>query len=243
MLAAGTTPPGPHRDGVITSLVAKKGRSNRIAVHLDGVFAFELASGVARQAGLRIGDMLSKETQDRLAEDDARHRARERAVRLLALRDRSEREVEVGLQTSGFDPAVISDTVSWLRDLGYLDDERFAVRYAAEKLRAGWGKRRVKTELLRKGLERTLVEAALDGEGVNAPAAAEGVESLVALAHKRFGKQFRLDPEGAERRLAGFLARRGYDWDIIGSVARELRVAAGDGEDATSGLEQDPLIP
>ena len=243
MPAEGTPPPPPHRDGVITSLVAKKGRSGRIAVHLDGAFALELASNVVRQAGLRTGDMLGKETQDRLAADDARHQARARAVRLLALRDRSEREVEVGLQASGFDPAVISGTVSWLRDLDYLDDERFAVRYAAEKLRAGWGERRVKTELLSKGLERTAVENALDGEGVNAPAAAEGVEALVALARKRFGKQFRLDPEGAERRLAGFMARRGFDWDIIGSVARELRVAAGDEEDATSGAERDPPVP
>lgn len=243
MPAANRTSPAPHRDGVITSLVVKKGRSSRVAVHLDGSFAFDVALVLADQAGLRTGDMLSKETQDRLAEDDARHRARGRAVRLLALRDRSQLEVEVGLQTSGFDQAVISETVGWLHHLGYLDDERFAVHYAAEKLRGGWGERRVRVELLRKGLERTLVESALDREGVNAPAAAEGVEALIALARRRFGRQFGLDADAAERRLAGFLARRGYDWDAIGAVVRALRLEAGGGEDATSGAECDTPIP
>ena len=243
MPAVNGTSPAPHRDGVITSLVVKKGRSSRVAVHLDGSFAFDLASVLAEQAGLRTGDILSKETQDRLAEDDLRHQARARAMRLLAFRDRSQLEVEVGLQSSGFDPEVISETVDWLHRLGYLDDGRFALHCAAEKLRAGWGERRVRAELLHKGLERSLVESALDRKGVNASAAAEGVEVLIALARRRFGGQFRFDPDAAERRLAGFLARRGYGWDAIGSVARTLRLEAGGEEDATSGADCDAPIP
>ncbi len=85
----------------------------------------------------------------------------------------------------------------------------------------------MRAELRRKGVDQGLVEAALEAEGVNAEAAAEGADSLLATARRRFGAQFVSDPEGAERRLAGFLVRRGYDWDTVGRVARALRLEAG----------------
>jgi regulatory protein len=240
--AASRTSPAPSGDGAITALTVRKGRSDRIAVYLDGAFALELAAVLVDQAGLRRGDLLTAEAQDRLVEEDAPYRARSRSLRLLALRDRSRGEVESRLQTVGFEPEVIASTISWLQGLGYLDDGRFATNYAADRLRAGWGERRVRAELRRKGLDQGLIEAALGPEGVNAQAAAEGADSLLATARRRFGAQFVSDPERAERRLTGFLVRRGYDWGTVGRVARALRLEAGAGLDVDPdvGLEADP---
>jgi regulatory protein len=244
---ASRTAPAPPGDGVITALIVRKGRSDRIAVYLDGGFALELAAVLVDQAGLRRGDLLTVEARDRLIEDDAPYRARSRSLRLLALRDRSRGEVESRLQTLGFAPKVIAGTVEWLQGLGYLDDGRFATSYAADRLRAGWGERRVRAELRRKGVDQDLVEAVLEAGGVNAQAAAEGADSLLATARRRFGAQFASDPQGAERRLAGFLVRRGYDWDTVGRVGRALRLEAGSGLDANpdanpdAGPETDPV--
>lgn len=55
---------------------------------------------------------------------------------------------------------------------------------------------------------------------------------MLTTVRRRFGAQFVTDPETAERRLAGFLVRRGYDWETIGRVARALRLEAGAGPDA-----------
>ncbi|MFH0915589.1 MAG: regulatory protein RecX [bacterium] len=229
---------------MITGLKVRKGRSDRIAVHLDGAFALELATVLVDQAGLRTGELLTTAAQGRLLEQDAPHRARSRALRLLAARDRSRGEVESRLRKSGFDPEVIADTVTWLEGLGYLDDGRFAATYAAERLRAGWGERRVRAELRRKGVDRILVERSLEAEGVNAQAASEGADALLAAVRRRFGAQFATDPDAAERRLSGFLVRRGYDWEMIGRVARALRTEADAGPGAScaadSGLELDP---
>jgi regulatory protein len=233
--AASRTPQAPPGDGTITALTVRKGRSDRIAVYLNGAFALELAAVLVDQAGLRGGDLLTAAARDRLIEEDAPYRARSRSLRLLALRDRSRGEVESRLQTLGFEPEVVAGTVSWLQGLGYLDDGRFATGYAADRLRAGWGERRVRAELRRKGIDQGLVEAALEAEGVNAQAAAEGADSLLETARRRFGAQFVSDPKGAERRLAGFLVRRGYDWDTVGRVARALRLEADVGLDADPG--------
>jgi len=231
------TAPVPRAAGVITSLAATRGRPDRVIVRIDGAKAFDLATAVVEQAGLHVGDLLSEEAQAGLIARDGPFRARDRALGLLALRDRSRGEVEARLKMAGFAPEVVSDAVAWLLGLGYLDDERFVAHYSAEKVRSGWGSRRIRAELLRKGVERRLVDEALNSESEGV-AAAEGLEAAVALARRRFGQQFERDPAAAGRRLAGFLARRGYDWDTINAVARTLAAEAGDAP-----VESDPDPP
>jgi regulatory protein len=219
----GGTPSSPGGDLEIISLAARRGRGDRTRVYFDGGHQLELASILVEGAGLRPGLVLGEKERERLIREDQPYRARSRALHMLSTRDRSTREVETRLNDNGFEPDVIADTTSWLQDLGYLDDERFAERYATEKLRAGWGPRRISAELARKGIDRETVKLVLDSEGDNAQAVIEGDEVVMALARRRFGGQFATDPDAAERRLAGYLARRGFDWETIARIARTLR--------------------
>jgi regulatory protein len=212
-------------DGEVTALVARRGQDERVAVHIDGHRAFDISAVVADRAGLRAGVHLSAERQLELLDQDAPFRARERALRLLGLRDRSRRELETRLRQAGFDAEVVCATVEWLAGLGYLDDGRFARAYAAEKQRSGWGPRRVRAELAAKGVERSIVEETMAsaGEEEFEEGAAEGESVLEHTIRKRFGRQFAADPVTAERRLAGFLARRGYGWETTNRMVRMLR--------------------
>lgn len=216
------------KDGVITRLTPKRSRSDRVTVHLGGSAAFDVAAGLVDRAALHVGDALTMEDQKRLLEADAPYRAREKALALLAVRERSRHEIELRLQRAGFEPGVVADTLGWLEGLDYLDDRRFVERYVSEKLANGWGERRVRAELLRRGVERRVVD-----EGVGAltekGAGAQDLEMVTALARRRFGRQFAVDPETGKRRLAGFMARRGYDWDAIRTVTGVLASEAGIG--------------
>ena len=230
------TEPVVLQDGVISALVARRGQAERVAVHLDGHRAFDLSSVVVDRAGLRAGDPLIAERQRELLDQDAPYRARERALRLLGLRDRSRREIEMRLRQAGFEPPAVAETVEWLTGLGYLDDRRFAGAYVAEKQRGGWGPRRIRAELAAKGVERPVVDEALAAREENGTTGGDGDAVLEQTVRKRFGGQFATDPEAAERRLAGFLARRGYDWDTIGRMIRMLRAE-------TSSEAESPSIP
>jgi regulatory protein len=226
--------------GVVTSLAGKRGANERVVVYLDGARAFEVASEVALACDLRQGVELSPEAVGSLLADDAPYRARERALKLIALRDRTAHELESHLERAGFAADVSEGAVSWLRALGYVDDAAFATRYSAAKLKSGWGERRVASELLRLGVDRGLVQAALQEARVGAPGQEgeePGLDAVLDLARRRFGTQFGADPEAAARRLAGFLARRGFDWDTIHAVARILQREAADA-DCESGNKQ-----
>ena len=76
-------------------------------------------------------------------------------------------------------------------------------------------------------VESFLIDEALAREEVTAYESAQGLDAVMGLVRRRFGKQFIEDPQSAERRLAGYLGRRGYDWDTIHAITRVLREEAG----------------
>ncbi len=212
----------------MTSMVPRNRRPDRIAVYIEGSFALEVDAGLARGAGLQVGGLLTAETQQSLRDGDQPFLARAKALGLLAIRDRSSEELRTRLRRLGFAPGTTDDVIVWLKDLGYLDDERFARSYALEKMRSGWGDRRVRQELWRKGVDRGSVEGVLAEQQADDESSGAREEALQAQVRRRFGSDFRKDPAAAERRLTGFLARRGYDWDSISRMVELLRSEAGE---------------
>jgi regulatory protein len=247
----GKTRPHIGEGGVIEALVSRGKSQERVVVRLHDGGALELARVLVERANLQPGMVLSAALLERLMADDAPYRARERALRLLEVRDRSARELESRLRAEGLEPAVVSSTLDWLRGLGYIDDRRFASRFASAKLAAGWGVRRIRVGLLQKGVDRAVIEESLaealpaEAErpgalqeaptGVPGEGAVEGLQPVLALARRRFAAQFATDPQKAGRRLAGFLARRGHDWETIDRIEALLRAEAASDADGSAG--------
>jgi regulatory protein len=220
--------------------MAKRGASDRFVVYLDGVRAFEVAAAVVDEEAVRANARLTAEDIHRLVEKDVPYRAREMALKLIAVRDRSRHDIESRLLKAGFGEESVTGVLTWLRGLGYVDDLRFARHYGIEKLRGGWGERRIAAELARLGVERDLIKQALEeaesvlsGEGTGTSSADRVVEAV----RRRFGRDFAVDPRGAARRLAGFLGRRGYDWETIDLVTRRLQEETGADEDRETGRQ------
>ncbi len=100
-----------------------------------------------------------------------------------------------------------------LADAGALDDERFAGRYAEDKRQLkGWGPERIAGALRRRGVEESVIEAAV---------AEERGESVVERAREvlaRTGAE--IDDEASRARALSLLARRGYPLDVAYDAVR-----------------------
>ena len=151
---------------------------------------------------------------------DQRRKAREAALRLLAVRARSARELKDRLKRKGFPSGVVEQTIRNLQARGYQSDEEFARQFAREKwTSSGWGPARVRQELVRKGIaaslrERVIAETYGDDDLT---------EALLPLARKRWASTEDLPTETRRRRLVGFLQRRGYDWETTKTVLNRVR--------------------
>lgn len=143
------------------------------------------------------------------------------ALEALSRRSRSVSELTRWLREREHDPDEIASAIERLTASGLLDDARFAALFARSRLiDRKLSKRRVLTELGRRGVARDVAS-----EAVNAVMEDEGVDEeaqVVVVAQRKFRSLARLDHDTAYRRLSGFLARRGYDSDVVRRVVKQV---------------------
>ena len=132
----------------------------------------------------------------------------------LGHRDRTVAEIRRHLERKRVEPAGIDGALTELERQGYLDDTRFARRFAEDRRRLdGWGADRIERRLLALGVEPAVVSEALgDAEDHDELGAA------LALLRRRLRDAPRTDRE--RDRALGLLARRGYDLELAYDAVR-----------------------
>jgi regulatory protein len=148
----------------------------------------------------------------------------ERALGLLAVRQRSRGELERRLVQAGFESEEVSAEIDRLERVGLIDDEAFARSVVDSRMGSrGESRRVVGMHLSRAGISSQVAMEALD-------AAAEGDDERARrLAEARAVRMSGLEPQVAFQRLYGFLARRGYSPDVArGAARRALSVTSPD---------------
>ena len=131
--------------------------------------------------------------------------ALERAVSLLAVRARTERELRAALRQCAYSDEVIDRVIARMDEAGYIDDAGFASQWAASRTGKGLGTRRIVMELRQKGVGAEEIEQALgqlDEE--------ERMESAVRAAQKAARGRDLASPADRQKVFAA-LMRRGYD--------------------------------
>ncbi len=144
-------------------------------------------------------------------------RARNAAYRFLSYRPRSYAEVEKKLHDKGFNRIVVQAVLSDLIRLGYVDDETFADQWVRGRVRLyQFGRRRIKQELKDKGLDNEVISRVVGG----VLTADLEIETARQAAERKLATMKALDRETRRRRLAGFLERKGFSYDVIGGVLK-----------------------
>jgi regulatory protein len=142
------------------------------------------------------------------------------SFRFLARRDRTVAEVRRHLERRRVEPAAIDGAVAELERQGYLDDARFARRFAQDRQALdGWGAERIERRLLALGV-------AADDAAVAVADRAPEEERAAALALLR---QRRVSPPRTDHereRTLAVLVRRGCELELAHDVVRAFERAA-----------------
>lgn len=88
----------------------------------------------------------------------------ERAIQILTPREHSVRELRLKLVKRNIEPEKIKAIVSYLIELDYLSDQRFAEAYVAERTRKGDGPNKIRSNLQKRGVDRTLIDQFLSSD-------------------------------------------------------------------------------
>ena len=113
------------------------------------------------------------------------------------------------------DQALVADTVAFCVQHGLVDDAAFAGSRTATLRNRGWPARRIRMGLAHKGLERAVIEAALEQDETSDAAAAERFAQRRRLGPwRQAGRMEKRDRDIAAMMRAGFgldLARAAID--------------------------------
>ena len=182
----------------ITAL--EKGKSR---VCLEDGTEFILYKGEIRKLGIEENSFVTEEMQDVIFHAILGKRAKKRALHLLERQDRTEKQLREKLRQGGYPEHCIEDAIEYVKGYHYLDDYRYAciyIRYRQEKK----SRQRLCMDLAAKGVERDLIETALEEEYFS-----DDIEKIMELLRKRH-YTFEAAEENEKRKQYQFLLRRGF---------------------------------
>jgi regulatory protein len=155
-----------------------------------------------------------------MAELDLLQHALDLSYRYLGHRDRTVAEIRRHLEAKRVASATIDEVVKELHEQGYLDDARFAQRFAEDRRTLdAWGAERIERKLRDAGVGAEHIEAALATQSAD-----EARDAAIELLRRRLSGPPQ-DDRGRERAL-GLLVRRGYDLELAYDAVRAFERAA-----------------
>lgn len=201
----------------ITSAMKQKNNPDMLRIYIDNDYAFSMPEEEYYRMNLYEKEGLTQEDVDYIREVVNLKMAKQKGIRLLAVKDRSEQEVRDKLLQAGFDSDVAEEAVLQLKSMGYINDSLYARKYISDRMKLKpMSKKALAFELEKKGMDRTLIEEVLNEFELD--------ESVIAyrMAKKKFGKYNVSDPM-VQKKIYSFLSFRGFSQDIIREVLEQMQ--------------------
>lgn len=169
--------------------------------------------------------MSDNSSSDNTSRRSAMARLRDRAMRILAMRDHSELEfrrklaapimTKMGPEAVDATPEEIDQVVAWCIEHSFLDDSRFVRQFIASRARKGYGPVRIRQELNQKGIARETSENAMRECEI------DWVSSARDQAQRKYGEPLPTE-FAAKVKVQRFLLYRGFMQEDIQEIWRNF---------------------
>ena len=200
---------------VIRELKPSQRVEGRWLAFLEDGTLLRLSENEVIDFALYAGKELTQEETAALQESARRSALKGKTIELLSRKPQSRKELErklVQWEAADEEIAAICDR---MEELGYLNDAAYALRVVRHYSAKGYGERKLRDELYRRGVPRALWDEALK-QAEPSDAAMDAF-----IAKKLAGKT----PDRTElKKISDALARRGYRWDDISAALRRYGV-------------------
>lgn len=197
---------------IITDVVPKRKRLS--ALYIDGEFALKIDTEAFLASRFKIGGEITDEELKELIETSNEKRAKEKALWLISYRDHSKKELAEKLRRDADEDAALK-AVERMEELGLIDDEKYARRYAEELINVRHlSVRGARYKLTEKGIDRELADEILEEFD---PDPREHISIIIERKYRKV-----LTDEKGKRRTVAALQRMGYSWSDINAVIGEF---------------------
>ena len=198
----------------ITDMQIQKSNKTRANVYIDGEFSIALEMLTVMKLGLKIGQEVSEQQLAEAVFDSEKSVAFERAMGYLGRGMKTVKQMRDYLTKKAYTPEVVDYVITRLKEYRYIDDEAYAKLYV-EHNSATKGERRLKQELVSKGIAVSLAEqhSHLDSQ--------QALADAQHLAEKYMrNKTYEVK---TLQKLQRYLLSRGYGYETVNTVVHSYK--------------------
>jgi regulatory protein len=187
----------------ITAIKQQARRTERYSIYVDGEYAFSLSESALLDSKINRGQELSagqvREFQ-KLSDEDKLY---QKTIKYIAIRPRSQWEVDFYLQRKKASPALIDKILNKLSKIDLIDDEKFARAFAeSRRLLRPTSNRKLKMELKQKRVAGDIIDKIIEAD--------DSAALQALIARKRRQSKYQDD-----QKLMQYLARQGFSYGDI----------------------------
>ena len=139
---------------------------------------------------------------------------KEKALSILKARDKTEYELIEALRIAGYSEEEITETLLYLKDMGYIDDLSYAGRYVQISMDKRRGPKRIERELIEKGVKSSVIYDVMSDE-MDYEWETDTAESI---AQEIKSKNPALREDKLIAKIVNKLSYEGFDEDIINEI-------------------------
>lgn len=201
-----------QKSRIMVVLAVEEYKKNRYKVCMDNGTHLILYKGEMRHYGIKEGAVLSEEAYEELFHEVVGKRAKKRALYLLEKMDRTEKGLYDKLRESEYPTELIEEAIDYVKSYHYVDDMRYAKNYISYHQR-GRSRARIKQELMRKGISKEILDAALEDSYADSDENQELV--MIAKILEKKGYDPLTDDLKQKQKIYAYLMRKGFRSDDI----------------------------
>lgn len=203
----------------ITDIQIQKNHPSRYSIFLDSKFFCGVNKEIVAKFQLKQGMDIDDEELKELSYAEEFLNAKKYSYRLLEQRMYTCKEIRDKLTYRKYSEEIIQEVIATLERYGYLNDRTYAEEWIRSRTRSNpKGKHILRQELMRKGVEVSVIDDALTQNFDEL----KEEDMALELARKKVRLYKKDDPVSAKRKLQGVLFRRGFNSEIVNNVVKQV---------------------
>lgn len=206
----------PAAQASFISVKSVKRNQGKAEITLSNGEIITMPRSMLRERPYRTGVPFDLQAHDEFIRTRAYAFALDKAIALLAVRARAEREIAEALRSCVYPEAVIARVMARLQESGYINDLDFAEHWTSSRTAKGFGSMRIRMELRRKGIAQ---------EDIDKAVSSMDQDELFHSAFKSAQKAARgrdLSQSAERQKVLAALARRGFDFTLAKRALQQV---------------------
>lgn len=208
---------------IISKITQAKNKPKFVVLLTDTNNKYTIYKDVVKKCGLRKGDSINDSKLTEILFLDEFHRGKDTALRYFSYRQRSEYELRKKLESKKFKPKIVDSVISNLKSIGLINDREFAESFTRDTLNGkAIGRNLLKRRLLDKKVPKDIVLQIIEKSYSNIDEKETALETAKKQLKKYRTTKLKSDDKQNYIRLSSFLSRRGFSWEIISNVMKQV---------------------